>query len=108
MLPSLLARDIQNSLKEFLVTAYEPSDEFFCGLVSRFVENEAAWMKGPFLQIGLPFRNGRSGTNFFPAFQTENRSYTHQERAWARLAGSQPAGNTVVATGTGSGKTECF
>ena len=31
----------------------------------------------------------------------------HQERAWTRLQGEQ-AKSTLVATGTGSGKTECF
>ena len=35
------------------------------------------------------------------------RPYLHQERAFARL--THPAGlSTVIATGTGSGKTECF
>ena len=32
----------------------------------------------------------------------------HQEAAWTRLASNQQASNTLVATGTGSGKTECF
>jgi DEAD/DEAH box helicase domain-containing protein len=108
MLPSLLARDVQTGLKQFLVTAYEPSDDFFHGLVSRFVENEAAWMKGPFLQTGLPFRPGPAGKGFFEEFETQNPSYTHQEKAWQRLVSRPGAGNTIVATGTGSGKTECF
>ena len=108
MLPSLLARDIQTGLKQFLVTAYEPSDDFFHGLISRFVENESAWMKGPFLQTGLPFRPGPAGTAFFDGFETQKPSYTHQEKSWQRLASRAGASNTIVATGTGSGKTECF
>lgn len=108
MLPSLLARDIQTGLKQFLVTAYEPSDDFFHGLISRFVENESAWMKGPFLQTGLPFRPGAAGTAFFDGFETQKPSYTHQEKSWQRLASRTGASNTIVATGTGSGKTECF
>lgn len=108
MLPSLLARDIQTGLKQFLVTAYEPSDDFFHGLISRFVENESAWMKGPFLQTGLPFRPGPAGTAFFDGFETQKPSYTHQEKSWQRLSSQAGASNTIVATGTGSGKTECF
>ena len=108
MLPSLLARDIQTGLKQFLVTAFEPSDDFFHGLISRFVENESAWMKGPFLQTGLPFRPGPAGRAFFEGFETQNPSYTHQEKSWQRLASQAGASNTIVATGTGSGKTECF
>src|SRR4051812_1622435 len=108
MFPSLLARDIQTGLKQFLVTAYEPSDDFFHGLVSRFVENESAWMKGPFLQTGLPFRPGPAGRGFFDGFETQRPSYTHQEKSWQRLTNEVGASNTIVATGTGSGKTECF
>lgn len=108
MLPSLLARDIQTGIKQFLVTGFEPSDDFFHGLMQRFVDKEADWMKGPFLQIGLPFRHGPGGKTFFSHFETQNPGYTHQESAWRRLASDQGAANTLVATGTGSGKTECF
>lgn len=46
MLPSLLIHDIQQVLRDFLVTGFEPSDGFFQGLMTRFVADEAAWMKG--------------------------------------------------------------
>ena len=108
MLPSLLARDIEAGLKQFLITAFEPSDDFFHGLVSRYLENESGWMKGPFVQTGLPFRPGPAGRGFFEGFETQKTSYTHQERSWQRLASQLGASNTIVATGTGSGKTECF
>ncbi|AGX87425.1 RNA helicase-like protein [Candidatus Symbiobacter mobilis CR] len=57
MLPSLLARSIQFGLTQFLVSAFEPADAFSHGLMSRFVhDEEEAWCKGPFVQVGLPFR----------------------------------------------------
>lgn len=108
MLPSLLARDVQNGLKQFLLHGFEPSDDFFHGLMTRFVDAESAWMKGPYLQIGLPFRVGAAGRKFFGHFETQFPGYVHQEAAWSRLASNQQAANTLVATGTGSGKTECF
>lgn len=108
MLPSLLAKDIQNGLKQFLVAAYEPADPFMHGLMSRFVEDEAAWLKGPYVQVGLPFISGIAGRNFFSGFETEFPGYSHQERAWQWLSSQHLAANTLVATGTGSGKTECF
>ena len=108
MLPSLLARDIQLGIKQFLITAFEPSDDFFHGLMQRFVEDEATWMRGPYLQVGLPFQVGKSGQQFFGNFATQYPGYVHQEMAWSRLASNQQAANTLVATGTGSGKTECF
>ena len=49
MLPSLLARDIQQGIKQFLITGFEPADGFFHGVMRRFVDNEPAWLKGPYL-----------------------------------------------------------
>jgi DEAD/DEAH box helicase domain-containing protein len=105
MLPSLLAKDIQTGLKQFLVAAFEPADPFMHGLMRRFVEDEAAWMKGPYVQVGLPFVPGDSGRGFFTDFQTEYPAFSHQEQAWRRLSSLHEAANTLVATGTGSGKT---
>ncbi|MCX7201755.1 MAG: DEAD/DEAH box helicase, partial [Burkholderiales bacterium] len=108
MLPSLLARDIRTGLKEFLVAGFEPADAFMHGLMSRFADDESAWLKGPYLQLGLPFVSGTAGRRFFPNFETEYPGYKHQEQAWTRLSSQHLAANTLVATGTGSGKTECF
>ena len=108
MLPSLLAKDIQTSLKQFLVAAYEPADPFMHGLMSRFVADPSGWLKGPYLQVGLPFTPGTSGRNFFSNFETEFPGHNHQEASWKRLSSQHLADHTLVATGTGSGKTECF
>lgn len=108
MLPSLLARDIQQGLEQFLITGFEPSDDFMHGLVTRFVQEPAGWLKGPYLQVGLPFTPGASGRNFFKAFETQFPGHAHQEAAWSRLSTLHQSASTLVATGTGSGKTECF
>ena len=108
MLPSLLARDIQQGLKQFLVSGFEPADSFMHGLMSRFVEEESAWLKGPYVQVGLPFVTGKAGRKFFQPFETEHPGHGHQEQAWKRLSTQHQAASTLVATGTGSGKTECF
>jgi DEAD/DEAH box helicase domain-containing protein len=108
MLPSLLARDLQKGLEQFLLTGFEASDAFMHGLVGRFVADPSGWLKGPYLQVGLPFTQGVSGKNFFKNFETENPGYSHQEAAWQRLSTLHGAASTLVATGTGSGKTECF
>ncbi len=108
MLPSLLARDIQKGLQQFLITGFEPSDDFMHGLMQRFVDDESSWLKGPYLQVGLPFTQGQAGRKFFNAFETEFPGFSHQEAAWNRLSSQHEADHTLVATGTGSGKTECF
>lgn len=108
MLPSLLAREIQNGLKHFLKTGFEPSDPLFAGVMQRFTDDEARWMKGPYIQLGLPFRTGTQGKTFFGNFATEYPGHVHQEMAWQRLSSNRAAASALVATGTGSGKTECF
>jgi len=50
---------------------------------------------------------GETGLGFFSAVQTEHLGY-HQEQAWQRLSNQHQAVGPLVATGTGSGKTECF
>ncbi|NCT69100.1 MAG: DEAD/DEAH box helicase [Rhodanobacteraceae bacterium] len=108
MLPSILASEIRESTRRFLVSAYEASDAFFHGVMQRFVERDQSVDKGPYLQVGLPFRGGVEGKKFFPGFELEHPGFAHQEAAWRRLASNREAANTLVATGTGSGKTECF
>jgi DEAD/DEAH box helicase domain-containing protein len=108
MLPSLLAKDIQDGLRQFLTTGFEASDDFMSGIMARFVKDPAGWLKGPYLQLGLPFTTGAAGKQFFKGFETQFPGFSHQEGAWQRLSSQHLAQSTLVATGTGSGKTECF
>ena len=64
MLLSLLARDIRRGFQQFLVTGFEPLDDFLHGLIARFVQEPAGWFKRPYLQAGLPFAAGASGREF--------------------------------------------
>ena len=99
MLPSLLARDIQQGLEQFLITGFEPSDDFLHGLVTRFVQEPSGWLKGPYLQVGLPFTPGTAGRGFFQDFETQFPGHSHQEAAWQRLSSQHEAASTLVATG---------
>ncbi|MCR9105772.1 MAG: DEAD/DEAH box helicase [Gammaproteobacteria bacterium] len=111
MIPGLLASEIAAALREFIVTGFETETSPFKGEFQRLVEEQQegeAFIKGPYLHIGLPFLAGQSGTDFFPEFHTEFPPFVHQEQAWRRLASDRQPANTLVATGTGSGKTECF
>ena len=108
MLPSLLAKDIQEGLKQFWTTGFEASDDFMSGIMARFVKDPAGWLKGPYLQLGLPFTPGAAGKQFFKGFETQFPGFSHQEGAWQRLSSQHLTQSTLVATSTGSGKTECF
>ena len=107
MIPSLLAREIRRGVDDYLRTAFPVTSPYFGGVVEEFLAREAALARGPYVSVGLPFSPGKKEGEFFPGVPLGYRPYLHQERAFARLA--HPAGlSTVIATGTGSGKTECF
>lgn len=111
MIPGLLATEVSAALREFIVTGFETETEPFKGEFRRLVEEQQdgeAFIKGPYVSVGLPFLTGSAGRGFFKSFKTEFPPYAHQEQAWKRLASDQRPSNTLVATGTGSGKTECF
>lgn len=108
MLPSLLAREITEGLKGFVVTGFESSTPYFSELFSRFVEQPGNLYKGPYLSIALPFRTGGQGGTDFDGLQIPFTPHLHQEQAWSRLRSGGEAVSTIIATGTGSGKTECF
>jgi len=63
--------------------------------------------KGPYISVKLPFAPGTRGRDYFPDIPLQHSPYLHQEQAFQRLR-SNPAWSTIIATGTGSGKTECF
>ncbi len=108
MIPSILSTQTIQGLKTFLSTTFHSTTPAFSGAIERFVEEEGNLFKGPYISIALPFQKGRINKRFFPEILSESFvPYYHQELAFERLSGerSQP---TLVATGTGSGKTESF
>ena len=106
MLPSILASQIERGVKDFLQTTFTSSTPFFSHLLDDFLDNESVF-KGPYLSMALPFRQGQTGCEAFDSFTLPFPPHLHQEKAFANLTGEQPK-STIVATGTGSGKTECF
>ena len=106
MLPSVVASELEQVACDAIRTAFHPTTPGFAGLIDRFLADREQLLKGPFLSVSLPFREG-SGRNWFPEIPLPFPPYLHQERAFERLLPGTPS-NTLVATGTGSGKTECF
>jgi len=109
MLSSILSEEITRGLKSFITTGFETDTPLFSGMFHRFVEQPGNLMKGPYLSVALPFQQGDTNhQDFFPGFKTKDPPYRHQEAAWQRLRSSEDAKSSLIATGTGSGKTECF
>ena len=70
-----------------------------------FLDEAGNLVKGPYLSMDLPFQRAAEGGEPFPALPLGFTPWRHQRIAFERL---QAGKSTIVATGTGSGKTECF
>ena len=106
MNPSVLAQQLQQAIKDYLRLSFQTTTPFFEGLLERFLGTEGALAKGPYLSIKLPFEKGAGKSDFFPAVPLAFPPHKHQEIAFQRIGVDFKS--TLVATGTGSGKTECF
>ena len=108
MLPSALAHDVTEGLKNFIITGFETPTPHFQGIFSRFVEEPGNLYKGPYLSLNLPFITGTIGRDYFPGIEMPFPPHSHQQVAFDRLKSDSSPKSTIIATGTGSGKTECF
>jgi DEAD/DEAH box helicase domain-containing protein len=112
MNPILLARHVQDSLRELVHTTLNSTSPAFEGMVDRFIAEPGNFMKGPWISVDMPFRQidgaaDGTWTQPFPEVPLKFAPYQHQTDAFARLSG-ETMRSTLVATGTGSGKTESY
>ncbi len=105
-LPGALAGQLETGLADFLRASFAATTPGFRGAIDRLLEEDGAVTKGPYVQVFLPFVKG-SRPDWFPKVPLGFTPHRHQEKAFARLGG-EPKRGTLVATGTGSGKTESF
>ena len=108
MIPSVLASQLITGVKDFLTTTFPSSTPAFFDMMKNFVEEDGKLFKGPYISVALPFKKGVVEENLFPDILDDGfKPYYHQELAFQRLGNDNPK-STLVATGTGSGKTESF
>ena len=105
MIPSTLSAEVTDALRDFLSTAFGPSNPPLSTVMDDFLAEEDNLVKGPYVSLDLPFELAPEGGEPFPETPLGFTPYRHQRTAFDRIRGGQ---SSVVATGTGSGKTECF
>lgn len=111
MIPLTLAQDIRLTLLDYLTTTFNFQDEAVEAALLEFLENPREGLfKGPYVHLRLPFRVVPPDANIPLEIRPPFNPYIHQVRAFERLSARdehapQP---TIITTGTGSGKTECF
>lgn len=109
MLPTPIAQQIQDSIRAFLQQMFPTTTEYFRGMVERLTyEENNGLFRGPWYELRLPFESVGAETPLpFRVLTFPFNPHKHQAEAFARLCGDNPQ-PTLVTTGTGSGKTECF
>ncbi|MDE0177891.1 MAG: DEAD/DEAH box helicase [Bryobacterales bacterium] len=105
MIPSTVSTEVSTALADFLATGFAPSNHVLGAVMDEFLATGDNLTKGPHLSIDLPFQLAPEGGEPFPTIPLGFVPYRHQRAAFDRIPLGQ---STVVATGTGSGKTECF
>lgn len=111
MLPATLAPDIKQQVLHYLGATFNFRDPAVEQALMTFLNDpENGLFKGPWLQIRRPFRPANEGEGGYFEVPPRFTPFKHQLRAWMRLHadGNHEAQSTLVTTGTGSGKTECF
>ncbi len=107
MIPSAVAGEVVTALSDFLRTGFGPSNAALAGVLDDFLATPENLVKGPYLSVALPFQQAPEGGEPFPETPLGFTPYRHQRTAMERLR-SESGRSTIIATGTGSGKTECF
>lgn len=107
MLPSILAKQLQKGIGDYIETTFPMTNEPFKGSVQNLLATKDSVYHEPHIAVRLPFRVASEMPTCFEAIHPEYTPYVHQQKAFDRLTGDDGR-STLVATGTGSGKTECF
>ncbi|WAA11716.1 DEAD/DEAH box helicase [Fervidibacillus halotolerans] len=116
--PIFTTNKIKNDYVEYLNSMFFFQDKGLMKQAKKLLQEEGKFVKGPFIEITPPFKKGKSLNELIAAgiisekfyalrnhFPLERPLYIHQETAIKKIEGGK---NIIVATGTGSGKTECF
>jgi len=115
MIPALVAQEIRETILDYLRTTWALSDRKLEQSLFQFLEGKAgdpatSIFRGPYLRLRLPFSPKPADAPVPLDIHPPYDPYLHQLQAWQRLSsrdGAEPQA-TLVTTGTGSGKTECF
>ena len=110
MLPAHLAENIRKQVLFYLQSTFDFREKAVEKAFERFLTDpDTGLFKGPWVQLRRPFRPADADEQVPFDFPVEFHPFKHQNRSWRRLnSKSQKPKPTIVTTGTGSGKTECF
>ena len=111
MLPATLAHEVRKQVLHYLQATFRLRDNATERALEAFFNDPGNGLfKGPWVQVRRPFRLESGDISGLFDIDIPYVPFRHQAASWRRLTtrgGNQPK-PTLVTTGTGSGKTECF
>lgn len=119
MNPIKTTEHINSKYTEYLESILTVKDDVIREKATEKIKRGNKFVKGPFVEITPPFVTGKSISELIDenilsgdfkqinkALSNDRSLYKHQETAIRKIVSENK--NLIVATGTGSGKTECF
>ncbi|MDF2843442.1 MAG: hypothetical protein K0R00_1868 [Herbinix sp.] len=116
--PIVTTQKIKKDYVEYLSSMFFFQDKELMEQATKILSEEGKFIKGPFIEITQPFITGKSIRELIEEgvvskefiklkkhLPVDRTLYIHQEKAIRKVTSDK---NIIVATGTGSGKTECF
>ncbi len=106
LIPLTLAHEVKENVLGYLKTTYNINNQKFSTALETFFQKNLC--HPPYIDIKLPFKLAHTHTPNID-LNLSFTPYEHQTQAMQRLSSKnkQPT-NTIITTGTGSGKSECF
>lgn len=119
MQPFIVAEKVKDAYRRYIETSFPIRRETLRREFNRLVDEQRLLWQEPFISLARPYRPGGTfhdliaegvlGPEVLHAHWGFERLFWHQAQAIRRLSSrAGPPRNTVIATGTGSGKTEAF
>ena len=87
MLPSILAKQLQEGIGDYIETSFPMVNEPFKGSLHNFIKSYDSLYHEPYISVKLPFRVATEMPTCFKSIHPQYLPYVHQQKAFERLTG---------------------
>jgi DEAD/DEAH box helicase domain-containing protein len=109
LIPSTLSHHLKENVVSYLKTTFNIKNQGFVDRLETHIRGDNGIFRGPYVDIKLPFRSSKTLPTDLLDLKLQFNPFEHQVKAFKRLSTkNHHPENTLIVTGTGSGKTECF
>ena len=84
MLPSILAKQLQKGIGDYIETTFPMTNDPFRGSIKNMLQTKDSVYHEPYIAVRLPFRIADEMPNCFEAVHPTYVPYVHQQRSYNR------------------------